>query len=96
MFCPVCGRALSSPGRKVPYPMHVCGNDGVVYDARRAAWYGMPEVGETLHCPGCGAGMEGEPKEPPTRIFFCYQCGITYDKGRGAWYGVAYHAPDAP
>lgn len=94
MYCPICGRALPGPApAKVPYPMHVCAADGVVYDERRGNWYGLPEIGDRLHCPACGSKMEGEPKEPPTRIFFCYQCGTTYDKVKGAWYGLAYHLP---
>ncbi len=97
MYCPLCGRALSAPATaRVPYPMHVCAADGVVYDERRTKWYGLPEIGEKLHCPACGSAMEGEPKEPPTRIFFCYQCGTTFDKLRSVWYGLAYHAPTAP
>ena len=79
----------------VPYPMHVCSADGIVYDQKRAVWYGMPEIGEKLCCPSCGAAMEGGPPEPPIRIFFCYQCGTTYDKQRAAWYGLAYHVPGA-
>ncbi len=97
MFCPLCGRAMASPSQPaVAYPMHVCATDGVVYDQRRAAWYGLPTIGEKLCCPACGGRMESEPKEPPARLFFCYQCGTTYDKARGTWYGLAYHVASAP
>jgi ribosomal protein L37AE/L43A len=97
MFCPICGRALAGPkrGQVVAYPMHICASDGVVYDQRRGAWHGLPEIGDKLCCPACGSAMEGEPKEPPVNIFVCYQCGTTYDKGRKTWYGLAYHAPSA-
>jgi acetone carboxylase gamma subunit len=92
MFCPVCGRVMSGPtSSKVPYPMFVCGHDGVVYDRRRDSWHGLPEVREKLCCPICGGVMEVEPKEPPFRVFFCFQCGTTYDKEQGTWYGLAYH-----
>jgi len=97
MFCPTCGRALVGPSNpRVPYPMFVCAAEGVVYDQRRAQWYGLPEIGEKLHCPACGSAMEGEPKDPPVRIFFCYQCGTTYDRSRSAWYGLTYHHPSTP
>jgi len=92
MFCPVCGRVMSGPSSgKVPYPMFVCGQDGVVYDQRRDAWHGLPEVREKLCCPICGGTMEVEPKQPPHRVYFCFQCGTTYDKEQGTWYGLAYH-----
>jgi len=97
MFCPHCGRALTPPpGRQVAFPMHVCGADGIVYDEKRAMWYGLPEVGTKLCCPGCGAAMDGEPKEPPVRIFVCYQCGITFDRATTSWFGLAYHAAPGP
>jgi hypothetical protein len=75
----------------VPYPMHICAADGVVYDRRRDKWYGTPEVGDKLCCPACGGAMDSEPTEPPIRIFFCYQCGTTYDKVRASWYGLSAH-----
>ncbi|MGA7923140.1 MAG: hypothetical protein WCA77_04115 [Thermoplasmata archaeon] len=78
-------------GRTVPFPMHVCAADGVVYDQQRDQWYGMPEIGNSLNCPACGGGMEFEPKEPPVRIFFCYQCGTTFDKMGGQWFGLSAH-----
>jgi hypothetical protein len=86
---------MNGPTRPaVPYPMHVCGADGVVYDERRDRWYGTPEeVGEKLHCPACGTTMEAAPREPPVRVYFCYQCGTTFDRVRGAWYGLAFHTP---
>ncbi len=94
MFCPVCGRAMSGAERRaVAFPMHVCAVDGIVYDERRGAWYGFPEVDARLCCPACGSVMETEPKEPPIRMFFCYQCGTTYDRQRGSWYGLTYHLP---
>ena len=95
MFCPVCGRVMSGPSSAsaVPFPMYVCGHDGVVYDRRRDSWHGLPEVGEKLCCPICGSSMEFQPKEPPHRIFFCFQCGTTFDKELSAWYGLAYHLP---
>jgi hypothetical protein len=94
MYCPICGRAMTGPARpKLPYPMHVCASDGVVYDERRTTWYGLPEIERSVHCPACGAAMESAPKEPPVRVFFCYQCGTTYDRVRGTWYGLAYHRP---
>ncbi len=97
MFCPVCGRAMASPrGRDVPFPMHVCAVDGVVFDEKRDRWYGLPEIGEKLCCPVCGQAMEGEPPEPPVRLFFCYQCGTTFDKGRSAWYGIVPHLAGPP
>jgi hypothetical protein len=98
MFCPACGRALSPPPRQpVPYPMHVCATDGIVYDQKRGQWYGVPEVHDRLCCPACGNAMESEPKGGSPRVFFCYQCGTTYDKSRAAWYGLAFHAgPAAP
>ncbi len=97
MFCPRCGRALAlPPGRSVPFPMHVCATDGIVYDERRSQWYGLPEVEAKLHCPGCGAAMEGEPPTPPSRVFVCYQCGITFDRATSAWFGLAYHSSGAP
>ncbi len=98
MFCPVCGRALTGPARPVAFPMHVCAVDGVVYDARRGRWYGLPAVEDRLHCPACGEGMEPQPPEPPVLLFVCYQCGVTYDRGKAQWYGVSYHLPpaDAP
>ncbi len=92
MFCPVCGRVMSGPpGPNVPFPMFVCGHDGVVYDRKRDSWHGLPEVRERLCCPICGGMMEVEPKEPPPRVFFCFQCGTTFDKEQGTWYGLAYH-----
>jgi len=92
MFCPICGRVMSGPSaRNVPFPMYVCGQDGVVYDHKRDAWHGLPEVGPRLCCPICGGAMEVEPKEPPHRVYFCYQCGTTFDKEAGTWYGLAYH-----
>jgi hypothetical protein len=94
MYCPSCGRIMRGPtAPTVPYPIHVCATDGVVYDERRAAWYGLPELTEKVACPGCGGRMEGEPNEPPVRMFFCYQCGITFDRNRASWYGLAYHLP---
>jgi len=75
----------------VPYPMFICPHDGVVYDRRRDAWHGLPEVEGKLCCPACGGIMEMEPKERPHRIFFCYQCGTTFDRERATWYGLAYH-----
>jgi ribosomal protein L37AE/L43A len=75
----------------VPYPMFVCGQDGVVYDRRRDTWHGLPEVHEKLCCPICGGEMEVEPKEPPHRIYFCYQCGTTFDRERSLWFGLAYY-----
>lgn len=84
------------PRTTVPYPMHVCATDGVVYDQHRAQWYGLPTIEDRLCCPACGSRMEVEPKEPPVRVFFCYQCGTTYDKARAVWYGLAYHAAPTP
>jgi hypothetical protein len=78
----------------VPFPLYLCAIDGVVYDRRRSAWYGLPEIQDQLFCPTCGFKMQGEPKEPPVRMFYCYQCGVTYDRQRTSWYGVAYHLPD--
>jgi hypothetical protein len=75
----------------VPYPMFICGQDGVVYDRRRDHWHGMPESQDRIFCPICGIAMEVEPKEPPFRIFFCYQCGTTFDRERTAWYGLMYY-----
>ncbi len=92
MFCPICGRTMAGPtSDRVPYPMFVCAHDGVVYDRRRDAWHGLPEVGARLCCPVCGGMMEREPKDPPHRIYFCYQCGTTFDRERSTWYGLAYH-----
>jgi hypothetical protein len=92
MYCPVCGRVMSGPtSPTVPFPMYVCGHDGVIYDRRRDAWHGLPEVGAKLCCPICGGHMEVEPKEPPHRVFFCFQCGTTFDKEPATWYGLAYH-----
>ena len=96
MYCPICGRAMSGPPKVVPFPMHVCPVDGVVYDVRRSQWYGLPEIKEKLCCPACGSAMETEPKEPPVRVFFCYQCGTTFDRTRGAWFGLAYHENPPP
>ena len=92
MFCPVCGRVMSGPtSPNVPFPMFVCGHDGVVYDRKRDSWHGFPDVGRKLCCPICGGMMEVEPKEPPFRVYFCFQCGTTFDKEQGSWYGLAYH-----
>lgn len=98
MFCPLCGRAMAAPPTHapVPYPMHVCATDGVVYDQKRSQWYGLPPIENRLCCPACGGRMESEPKEPPARVFFCYQCGTTYDKTRSSWYGLAYHSAPVP
>jgi ribosomal protein L37AE/L43A len=97
MFCPVCGRALAGPASPhVAYPMFACAVDGVIYDKRRAQWYGLPEVGSKLCCPACGSAMEVEPQDAAPLLFFCYQCGTTFDKSRQAWYGLAYHQPMAP
>lgn len=76
--------------------MHVCAADGVVYDQRRQAWYGLPEAGDRLFCPACGHAMESEPPEPPRRLFFCYQCGVTFDKVRNGWYGLTFHEGERP
>ncbi len=84
------------PRANVPFPMHVCATDGVVYDQRRAQWYGLPAIGPTLCCPACGQRMESEPKDAAPRVFFCYQCGTTYDKAREAWYGLVYHLAPPP
>jgi ribosomal protein L37AE/L43A len=92
MFCPVCGRVMTGPpSPNVPYPMFLCGLHGVVYDKKRDAWHGMPELDSKLCCPVCGTSMEFEPKDAPARIFYCYQCGTTFDKDRATWYGLAYH-----
>ena len=97
MFCPVCGRAMAAPpNSRVPFPMFICANDGIIYDQKRTAWYGVPEIEGRLHCPACGSAMDSEPKVPPVRIFFCYQCGTTYDRTRSLWYGLAYHHPSGP
>jgi len=83
---------MSGPtSAKAPFPMFVCGYDGVVYDRRRDVWSGLPEVESKLCCPICGGAMEVEPKEPPHRVFFCFQCGTTFDRERTTWYGLAYH-----
>jgi len=84
------------PARSVPYPIHTCGIDGVVYDERRGQWHGLPEIDRKVFCPGCGAPMEAEPKDPPVRLFVCYQCGITLDRPRSAWFGLAYQSAGAP
>lgn len=73
--------------------MYVCAVDGIVYDLRRADWYGFEEPGAKIHCPACGQSMEGEPKEGAASIVFCYQCGTTFDRGKNRWYGIAYHHP---
>ena len=93
MFCPICGRTMTGPANpsSVPFPMFVCGHDGVVYDRKRDSWHGLPEVRNKLCCPICGGAMEVEPKEAPFRVFFCFQCGTTFDKEQGTWYGLAYH-----
>jgi transposase len=92
MYCPVCGRAMTGPTNpSVPYPMFVCPHHGVVYDRKRDAWHGLPEIETKLCCPICGSAMEFEPKQPPVRIFYCYQCGTTFDRSRGTWYGLAFH-----
>jgi len=83
---------MTGPSKpKLPYPMHICAADGIVYDERRTQWYGLPEIGETLHCPACGSRMEGTPRDPPVRIFYCFQCGTTFDRVRQTWYGLVYH-----
>jgi len=92
MYCPICGRVMRGPASPtVPFPMFVCGYDGVVYDRRRDSWNGLPEIGTKLCCPVCGGPMEVEPKEPPHRVFFCFQCGTTFDREQSTWYGLAYH-----
>lgn len=92
MYCPVCGRVMREPTPSaVPFPMYICGVDGVVYDRRRDSWHGLPELKDRVCCPVCGGSMEAEPKEPPHRMFFCFQCGTTFDRDRGTWYGLAYY-----
>lgn len=95
MYCPVCGRSMAlPPGRSLPYPMHSCAVDGVVYDVRRQRWYGLPDLREGVYCPLCGSAMEGgaSADEPP-KLLFCYQCGVTLDRSQSVWYGLVGHFP---
>jgi hypothetical protein len=85
---------MTSPAPpEATYPMHVCAVDGIVYDQRRNAWYGLHTPPMKLHCPVCGGTMEGEPKAPPHVMHFCFQCGTTFDRHRHTWYGLVMHAP---